>query len=84
MAEITWYVLDKLDELRGFLKNEMRGKLLVHLLHTYAPGEQRYGTEFFTDLPGILRYFDMDYVEWGSVAKPEYQGGARTFFLARL
>ena len=84
MAEITWLVLPQLDELRTFLRTEFAGRYFVHLLHTYGPGVQQYGRDQFTDLPGILAYFDLEYLEWGTVAKPEHEGGARTYFLGRL
>ncbi len=84
MAEITWLVLDQLPELLRFLRTEYAGRYLVHLLHTYGPGVQQYGREFFTDLDGILAYFGLDYLEWGTVSKPEHDGGARTYFVARL
>jgi SAM-dependent methyltransferase len=84
MAEITWLVLDQLDELLRFLRREYRGRYLVHLLYTYGPGVQQYGRSYFTSLAEILAYFDLDYLEWGTVAKPEYEGGARTYFLGRL
>jgi len=50
MAEITWYVLDKLDSFIGFLKTEMPNVYLVHLLATYPPGVQKYGLAKFTNL----------------------------------
>src|SRR5262249_37600603 len=84
MAAITWLVLDNLDELLRFLRSEYAGRYLVHLLHTYGPGVQQYGRSYFTSLSEIMAYFDLEYLEWGTVAKPEYEGGTRTFFLARL
>jgi len=72
MAEITWYVLDHLADFLNRLREHAAGRerptYLIHLLTTYAPGVQRYGTDFFTDLDGILAYFDLDYLESGSVA----------------
>src|SRR5262249_12552455 len=43
MAEITWLVLEQLDDLLAFLRHEYAGRVLVHLLHTYGPGVQQYG-----------------------------------------
>lgn len=80
MAEITWYVLDDLPAFIAFLKRELPDTYLVHLLTTYAPGVQKYGREWFTNLDGIKRYFGMEYLESGLVHQ---DGGARTWFLGR-
>lgn len=79
MPEITWYVLDKLNEFKLFLKNELPDTYLLHMLMTYDPGVQVYGREYFTNLDEILQYFDMCYLESGLVRLPV--GGARTWFL---
>lgn len=79
MPEITWYVLDKLNDFKAFLKNELPGTFLLHMLMTYEPGVQVYGREFFTNLDEILAYFNMQYLEAGSVRIQT--GGARTWFL---
>jgi SAM-dependent methyltransferase len=79
MAEVTWYVLDQLRGFLDFLRQEMPSVYLLHLLHTYAPGVQTFGTEYFTDLAGIKTYFGMRYLESGEVHYEE--GDARTWFL---
>jgi len=80
MAEISWYVLEKLDRFKSFLHLEMRGGL-IHLLMTYRAGEQKYGRDFFTNLYGIMTYWDcVEFQEWGSFSRKEYNGGKRTFF----
>ncbi|ARJ66548.1 hypothetical protein WV31_13160 [Magnetospirillum sp. ME-1] len=78
MAEITWYVLDQLDDFLTFLRTDLPACSLVHLLTTYAPGKQVYGRDYFTDLPGILQRFGMHYFEFGQISQPD--GGAKTFF----
>jgi SAM-dependent methyltransferase len=83
MAEISWYVLGKLEKFKTFLREKMPETFLIHLLNTYPDGEQKYGQEFFSDLPGILRYFDMNYVEYGSVHKPFHGNCDRTYFIGR-
>jgi len=81
MAEITWYVLEKLDQFKSFLSSEMRGTGIIHLLMTYREGEQKYGREYFTDLEGIMKYWGgVDFQDWGSFSRKEYHGGKRTFF----
>lgn len=42
MAEITWYVLDKLDQFIAFIRSEFPDICLIHLLTTYPPGVQKY------------------------------------------
>ena len=89
MTEITWYVLPKLDEFIKKLKN-YREKFsepiyLIHLLATYPPGTQKYGSEYFTDLEGILRYFNLDYIESGIVFHGrDFLNGGGTYFVAKI
>lgn len=83
MAEITWYVLDDLDNFLAFLKNEMPDTLLIHMLMTYSAGEQKYGADKFTNLTEIKDYFGMNYIEWGEVESAEMGGGKRTYFAGR-
>jgi SAM-dependent methyltransferase len=80
MAEITWYVLEQLSDFIAFLKRDLPNVYLIHLLTTYAPGVQQYGKDYFTDIEGIRRYFDFDYLEWGLV---QYGDVARTWFLGK-
>jgi SAM-dependent methyltransferase len=83
MAEITWYILEKLPRFLEHVRATLPQTYLIHLLTTYPPGEQKYGKEFFTDLKGILKYFGMNYVEYGEIVKPQHAGCARTYFLGR-
>ncbi len=80
MAEITWYILDKIGSFKSFLQMEMKGKGLIHLLMTYREGEQKYGREYFTDLDGIMKYWNcVDFHDWGTFSRKEYNGGKRTY-----
>lgn len=90
MAEVTWYVLPQLREFLTNL-NEYRTKLrepiyLIHLLTTYTEGVQKYGNDYFTDLSGILDYFNLNYLEYGYVVSgKEYDSESRgTFFVAKV
>ncbi|MES2910643.1 MAG: class I SAM-dependent methyltransferase [Pseudomonadota bacterium] len=83
MAEITWYVLDKLDAFLEFLRAEMPDVHLIHLLNTYPPGVQQYGKDKFTNLPEIMAYFGLEYSEWGEITYPEHDGCKRTYFIGR-
>ena len=53
MPEITWYVLDSLDnflhKLKEFAKNRSKPTFLIHLLSTYATNVQKYGNDKFTN-----------------------------------
>jgi len=53
---------------------------------TYAPGEQKYGTEYFTDLDGLINYWSeiIEIYEWGKIGHQDYNGGYRTFFYGRI
>jgi SAM-dependent methyltransferase len=53
-AEITWYILDQLDETFRRLRTSHSGGYLAHNLLFYK-GQQRYGTEFFTTLDEFVR-----------------------------
>jgi SAM-dependent methyltransferase len=84
MAELTWYILDDLDKfisnIKQYAKDRNRPTFLIHLLVTYDDGVQQYGKDKFTNLDEILKYFNLDYVEYGFV-KGVSQG---TFFVASL
>lgn len=84
MAEITWYVLDQLDEFLEFLRTEMPNVLLIHLLMTYPVGVQKYGVDKFTNLKEIVDYFDMTVLETGQISNPGMIEGIRTILAARV
>lgn len=61
---------------------------VFHSLAIYPPGVQKYGNEYFTDLKGILSYFEswVDYKEFGEISTPlpwdpESRG---TFFIGEV
>jgi SAM-dependent methyltransferase len=84
MAEITWYVLDKLDEFIVFVSKELPQTKLIHLLTVYPLGVQQYGKDKFTNLDEIKAYFNADYLEWGEICYPEMEGCKRTYFIGNL
>ncbi len=71
MAEITWYILEDLDEflirLKQYSKQSKTPVFLIHLLATYEPGVQKYGADKFTNLEEIIKYFNLEYLEYGFV-----------------
>jgi len=85
LAEISWYVLEKLPAFFKFLKEEMSGVSILHLLMTYAEGEQKYGKEYFSNLKEIMSYWDVvDFEQWGTISHCTYNGGARTYCFGRV
>jgi SAM-dependent methyltransferase len=83
LAEISWYVLDKLSAFITYMREQRPTTYLIHLLVTYSPGEQKYGKDQFTNLDEILRYFGLNYVEFGQVTKPLHGNVSRTYFLGK-
>ncbi len=84
-SQVTWLVLGDLAAFKKCLRRQSaRG--FLHLLHVYPPGVQKYGTDYFVDLEGILRYWSdvIDFVEWGEVRRTDDAGGARTFFYGTI
>jgi SAM-dependent methyltransferase len=79
LAEVTWYVLDHLRTFLEFARRELPNTYILHLLCVYPPGVQEYGLDYFTDLVGIKKFFNMEYLESGEVKTEE--AGARTWFL---
>ena len=81
LAEISWYVLPELKSFLKFIKKNFKNKYLIHTLAIYYPGKHKYGKKYFTNLKGILKYFNMEYIEYGEKWSKEE---GRTFFLAKI
>ncbi len=84
MAEITWYVLEKLDQFLQFLRSELSETYLIHLLTTYPEGVQKYRKDKFPNLEGIMSYFRAKFLEWGEISYPDMDGCKRTYFLGQV
>ena len=86
MIEITWYVLEKLDVFKELLMKKQSGSGFFHTLMTYAPGEQKYGADYFTNIDEICDYWSdvIDIKEWGINSNATYGGGSRTFFYGEV
>ena len=86
MIEITWYVLDKLDKFKKLLSKMCTGCGFFHTLMTYAPGVQKHGVEYFTNLDEIKSYWSdiIDIMDWGQISNINYNGGYRTFLYGRI
>jgi len=83
LAEITWYILEKLDDFIEFLTSELPSTYLIHLLSVYPDSVQKYGKEKFSNLNEILSYFEMEYLEWGEINYPNMEGYKRTYFIGK-
>ncbi|MEK6731619.1 MAG: class I SAM-dependent methyltransferase [Pseudomonadota bacterium] len=81
MAEVTWYVLDKLPSFIRYIKSHYPYVVFIHLLCIYPDEVQKYGTNYFTDLETIMQYFDMTYIEFGEVEQVG-ENCKRTYFVA--
>ena len=68
MDEVTWYVLEKLDEFKNLISKHFKGIGYLHTLRQYPQGTQQYGKDYFTDLKGFMDFFEpvVDYSDWGS------------------
>lgn len=90
MMEITWYVLDQIDSFIDKLKLKAAAQekpiFLIHLLSTYAPGEQQYGKEMFTNLDEILCHFSLNYTEYAELTfnYSDADPAIGTYFTAKI
>ena len=90
LADVSWYVLDSLEtfleRLREHARQRSRATYLIHLLATYGPGIQEYGRDFFTDLDGILEYFNLEYLEAGTIYSPRAESphSYGTYFVGKV
>ena len=73
--------MPQLKKFIKFLKKFFKNKYLIHTLAIYHPGKQKYGRDYFTNLKGILKYFNLNYIEYGEKWSSEE---GRTFFLAKI
>ena len=91
LSEISWYVLDEikpwLENLRSYSLRS-RPVYLIHLLAIYPDGVQKYGLEYFSGLKSILKYFDLDYLEYGEITNrpllPTQDPRIGTYFVAQM
>ncbi|MDF1653923.1 MAG: methyltransferase domain-containing protein [Coxiellaceae bacterium] len=87
LAEITWYVLDKLSNFIKHTKKNFPGAHLVHLLNVYSGREQKYGNEYFSNAEEIIRFFTKhgaDVIECGENMSYLAKNRNRTYFLSKL
>ena len=83
MPEVTWYLLPQLKPFLNFLRKNFKNKYLIHTLATYEGRSQKYGRDYFKNLEGILKYFNLNYIEYGQKYDTKINE-SRTFFLAKI
>ena len=86
LIEITWYVLDKLDEFKKLISLTSKNAGFFHTLKTYGTGQQKYGLDYFTNLDEIMKYWSdsVDILNWGQVNDLASGEGYRTFFYGKI
>ena len=86
MVEVTWYILDKLEEFKKIISLKSKGSGFYHTLMTYAPGEQKYGIDYFSNLEEIMHYWSdsIEIFDYGQIGNISDNGGHRTFFYGKI
>ena len=70
MCNLTWCILDIFQDVLSLIKKHFPGTMLFHTLTFYAPGEQKYGTEYFTNIDELIPYFSEMTIEETFTHKP--------------
>ena len=81
LSEVSWYVLPQLKKFISFIKKNFKNKHIIHTLAIYHQDQQKYGKNYFKNLKEILKFFNLDYIEYGEKWTKEE---GRTFFLAKI
>jgi SAM-dependent methyltransferase len=90
LADITWYVLPRLEEfikcLKSYTQSRKRDVFLIHNLTVYSQGVQKYGKDFFSTPREILDFFNLDYIESATITtKLDWdERSERAFFVAQI
>ena len=82
MSDITWCIIDKLPDVKRYLRENFRGKYLIHILQ--IPVHQEY-TRLITDHQSILKFFNFEYIYDGEFYKnKDEEINCVSYFLARI
>lgn len=84
MCEVTWCILDFFEEILASLREHFPNALFFHTLTFYGPGEQKYGTEYFTCLEDLLPYFSQMTIEETFVHTRHPGEGSHTLVVSRI
>lgn len=82
LSELLWYILPRLHDLLAFLRRDLPRVHIVNLLTFYPQGQQQYGTEWFTDLDGLIYYFadrGFQVEEYSQIRGRRFQGTSKTY-----
>ena len=79
LKDVTWYILDNLNNIKKKIKDNFKGKYLIHIVNIYE--NQKYGKEYFTNHHEILNFFEMDYLIEGTL---KGKGWKVSYFLAKI
>jgi predicted TPR repeat methyltransferase len=80
LSDITWYVLPKLKQFLKWYKSLKKETYLIHSLAIYGKNNQKYGKNYFYDLPTIKSFFKLNYLSSAYIENAN--GDKHTFFLA--
>lgn len=86
LSELLWYILPALDELLDFLRRNLPRTHIVNLLTFYPRGQQKYGTEWFTDLDGLRSYLEdrgLQVEEYSQIWGRRFQGTSKTYLCGK-
>jgi len=83
MSDISWYVLPKIKKFIRKIKKIKKNTYLIHFLTMYDKKKQGYGKNFFYNLKGIKKYFNLKYLCSGNI-ELEKERRKFSFFLAKL
>lgn len=82
MSDITWCIIEKLPDIKRYLRENFRGKYLIHVLQ--IPVHQEY-TQLITDHASILKYFNFEYIFDGEFYKnKDEEIDSVSYFLAKI
>jgi SAM-dependent methyltransferase len=85
MFGITWCILDTFETVIDTIRKSFSGVTLYHTMTMYGKGVQTYGTEYFTDLQGLLPYFGgMEILETVKHEPKPLDGTNNTLVVARV
>ena len=51
----------------SFVKKNFKDKHIIHTLAIYHQDQQKYGKNYFKNLKEILKFFNLDYIEYGKM-----------------
>lgn len=82
MSDTTWCIIEHLPDFKRFLRENFKGKYLIHILQ--IPVHQEY-THLISDHQSILKYFNFDYIFDGEFYKnKDEEINCVSYFLAKI